>query len=241
MSKRKTDKTGAGQGSRKAAPRKARPAHGDSASPRRRKDERPREIVAAAFEEFADKGFAGTRLADVASRAGVSKGLPYLYFRTKEELFKAVIRTVVKPGFDRLIADLRTTEMSSEDFLRGPFRTFLQKFVRSRRALVLRLMIAEGHKHPELTAFYLEEVISHGVAALRLLIDRGVERGEFRKTPLSQFPHLFVAPALMAVLWRILFERHRKLDTDGLIATNIDLVLDAIRAPEGQGGEGRRP
>ncbi|MGE0613410.1 MAG: TetR/AcrR family transcriptional regulator, partial [Hyphomicrobiales bacterium] len=108
---------------------RAKPAKKAAARPRRRKNDRPEEIVSAALEEFAAKGFAATRLEDVAARARVSKGLPYLYFRTKEELFKAVIKTFVKPGFDSMIEDIRDTRLSSEDFLRGPFLDFFKAFV----------------------------------------------------------------------------------------------------------------
>lgn len=216
-----------------------RAAKGDATAVRtsqRRKDERPAQIVAAAFEEFAEKGFAGTRLEDVAARARVSKGLPYLYFKTKEELFKAVLRSVLKPRFDALFAAIHATSLSSEAFLRGPFLAFLQGFVRSRKAAVARLMIAEGPKHPELTAYWCEEVIARGIEALQLLIDRGVQRGEFRPTPLRDFPQLMVAPALLAILWRALFERHRHLDTDALLAAHVELLLAAIKAPAA-GGE----
>ena len=197
-------------------------------TPKRRKDERPKEIVEAALEEFTEKGFAGARLEDVASRAGVSKGLPYLYFKTKEELFKAVLKTFIKPGFDALIEQISNTDLSSEAFLRGPFLRFLQEFAKSRRALVVRLMVAEGHKHPELTRFHVDNVINPGIAALQQLVDRGVERGEFRKTALRDFPQLLIAPVLMSVIWRTLFERHRHLDTDALLETHIGLILDAI-------------
>ncbi|MGH6866345.1 MAG: TetR/AcrR family transcriptional regulator [Methyloceanibacter sp.] len=211
-------------------------------TPRRRerkaKDTRPQEIVAAAFEEFAVKGYAGTRIEDVAARARVSKGLPYLYFKTKEDLFKAVIRSVISPVFDAIRERMLTTEMSCEAFLKGPFLSFMQDLVRSRRILIARLLIAEGHKHPELTAFYYEQVISKGRETLQAFIDRGVERGEFRKTPLRDYPQIFIAPALMAVIWRSLFERHHHLDTDALLKTHIELVLDAIRAPR-EAGESR--
>ena len=209
----------------------------DTPSPKRRerRDTRPQEIVAAAFEEFAVKGYAGTRLEDVASRAQVSKGLPYLYFKTKEALFKAVIKSVITAHFDVMRQRMETTTLSSEAFLKGPFLSFLQELVCSRRAFIARLLIAEGHKHPELTEFYYDQVVSRGIATLSRLIDRGVERGEFRKTRLSEFPQLLVAPALTAILWRQLFERHHHLDTDGLLATNIELLTDAIRAA------GRKP
>jgi AcrR family transcriptional regulator len=197
----------------------------------RRGDTRPQEIVAAAFEEFAAKGYAGTRLEDVAARARVSKGLPYLYFKTKEALFKAVIKSVITAHFDVMRQRMETTTLSSEAFLKGPFLSFLQELVCSKRAFIARLMIAEGHKHPELTKFYYEQVVSRGIETLTRLIDRGIERGEFRPTRLREFPQLLVAPALTAILWRQLFERHHHLDTDGLLATNVELLTDAIRAP----------
>ena len=200
---------------------------------RERKDTRPQEIVDAAFEEFAVNGYAATRLEDVAARAKVSKGLPYLYFKTKEELFKAVIRGVISPLFDAMRERMLTTELSCEAFLKGPFLAFLQELVASRRVLIARLLIAEGHKHPELTKFYYDHVLSKGRETLQAFIDRGIERGEFKPTPLRDYPQLIIAPALLAVIWRSLFERHRHLDTDALLATHIDLLIDAIRAPGG--------
>jgi len=200
---------------------------------RERKDTRPQEIVDAAFEEFAVNGYAGTRLEDVAARAKVSKGLPYLYFKTKEELFKAVIRSVISPLFDAMRERMLSTDLSCEAFLKGPFLAFLQELVASRRVLIARLLIAEGHKHPELTKFYYDQVIAKGRETLQAFIDRGIERGEFKPTPLRDYPQLIIAPALMAVIWRSLFERHHHLDTDALLATHIELLIDAIRAPGG--------
>lgn len=210
-------------------------------TPKRRKDERPQEIVEAALEEFTEKGFGGARLEDVATRAGVSKGLPYLYFKTKDELFKAVLKTLIKPGFDTLIGQMRDTDLSSEAFLRGPFLKFLQEFAKSRRALVVRLLVGEGHKHPELTRFHVENVVNPGIEALQHLIDRGVERGEFRPTRLRDFPQLLIAPLLMSVIWRTLFERHRHLDTDALLETHIDLLLDAITTASPRGEKDASP
>jgi AcrR family transcriptional regulator len=198
---------------------------------RREKEVRPQQIVAAAFEEFAEKGFAGTRLEDVAARARVSKGLPYLYFKTKVELFKAVVRSVISAHFDVMREKMETTELSAEAFLKGPFLRFIQELVGSRRAFIVRLLIAEGHKHPELTEFYYETVVSRGIETLTRLIDRGIARGEFKPTRLRDFPQLLIAPVLTAVIWRSLFERHHHLDTDGLLATNLELIIDAIKAP----------
>jgi AcrR family transcriptional regulator len=216
----------------KAKPSKALKGKAEAAPKRReRKDTRPQEIVAAAFEEFVTHGYAATRLEDVAARARVSKGLPYLYFKTKEALFKAVVRSVITPIFDAMRERMLSTDMSCEAFLKGPFLSFVQELVGSRRVLIARLLIAEGHKHPELTAFYYEQVIAKGRETLQAFIDRGIERGEFKPTPLRDFPQLIIAPALLAVIWRTLFERHHHLDTNALLKTHIDLILDAIRAP----------
>jgi AcrR family transcriptional regulator len=198
---------------------------------RERRDTRPQEIVAAAFEEFAAKGYAATRLEDVAARARVSKGLPYLYFKTKEALFKAVVKSVITSHFDVIREKMETTELSAEAFLKGPFLSFIQELVSSKRAFIARLLIAEGHKHPELTAYYYQQVVSRGVETLSRLIDRGIARGEFKPTPLRDYPQLLVAPVLTAIFWRQLFERHHHLDTNALLKTHIDLMLDAIRAP----------
>ena len=214
----------------------------NSAGAKRRRegrDVRPQQIVAAAFEEFAEKGFSATRLEDVAARARVSKGLPYLYFKTKVELFKAVIRSVITSHFDVIRDQMAATELSVEGFMRGPFLAFLQELVCSRRAFIVRLLIAEGHKHPELTKFYFDNVLSRGIDTLTELIDRGVTRGEFRQTRLRDFPQLLVAPVLSAIMWRSLFEQHRHLDTDAMLATHIDLMIAAIKAPgHGTSGEG---
>jgi len=210
---------------------KALARKGETAGKRERKDTRPQEIVDAAFEEFAVHGYAGTRLEDVAARAKVSKGLPYLYFKTKEELFKAVIRSVISPLFDAMRERMLSTDLSCEAFLKGPFLSFLQELVVSRRVLIARLLIAEGHKHPELTKFYYDHVIAKGRETLQAFIDRGIERGEFKPTPLRDYPQLIIAPALVAVIWRSLFERHHHLDTDALLATHIEILVDAIRAP----------
>jgi AcrR family transcriptional regulator len=205
----------------------------DTPRRRTRKDDRSQEIVAAAFEEFAANGYAGTRLEDVASRAKVSKGLPYLYFKTKEELFKAVVRSVITAHFDVIRGEMDTTTLSVEDFLKGPFLSFIQELVCSKRVFIVRLLIAEGHKHPELTKFYYDTVVSRGLETLTQLIDRGVANGEFRETQLRDFPQLLIAPMLTAVIWRALFERHHHLDTDAMLKTHIDLIVDAIKVKDG--------
>jgi AcrR family transcriptional regulator len=196
----------------------------------RRKEQRPEEIMEAALEEFAIKGFAETRLDDVASRAGISKGLVYVYFKTKQELFKAVIRSFIIPRVDALIREVERSRRSSEEMLRGPLLSFMKEFAKSRKRIVVRLLIAEGPKHPDLLDFYHREVISRGMRLVRLIVTRGVTSGEFRPSPYQDFPQLFVAPMLLAMIWQMLFARHQALDIDRYLDAHIAIVLQTLKS-----------
>lgn len=197
----------------------------------RRKQDRPQEITAAALEAFSENGYAGTRVEEVAKRAGVSKGLLYLYFKTKEELFKAVIRSFVTPRIDALTKIIERSEMSSEDFLRGPFLDFAKQLPGSPISVVVRLMVAEGPKHPDLVSFYWENVVTRGLGAIRQLLDRGVKNGEFRKSAASEQPELFIMPVVFSVIFRLLFGE-RSIDTDRIIETQIDLLITHLNGGE---------
>jgi len=196
---------------------------------RRRKEDRPHEITEAAFAAFAEKGYAATRVEEVARRAGVSKGLLYLYFKTKEELFKAVVRSVVMPRVDALEEELDRSDLTAEAFIRGPVLDFMKRVPGSPVSVVIRLMIAEAPKHPDLVEFYWENVASRGLGALQRIIERGVDNGEFRHSAVNDLPQLLLAPVMMSVVWGLVFA-NRSLDTDTLIETNIEMILAFIKA-----------
>ena len=191
---------------------------------RRRPEDRPQEITEAALDAFAEKGYAATRVEEVAKRAGVSKGLLYLYFKTKEELFKAVVRSLVMPRINALIASIDASGLSSEAFLRGPFLDFVKTLPGSPVAVVIRLIIAEGPKHPDLVQFYWDNVVSRGLNTMSELVERGVAAGEFRRTKVNELPHLLIMPVVFSVVFKLLFEK-QSLDTDALIETHVDLLL----------------
>lgn len=196
---------------------------------RRRKEERPQEITDAAFAAFAENGYAATRVEEVAQRAGVSKGLMYLYFKTKEELFKAVIKSVVIRRVDALIAGVEETELSSEEFLRGPMLEFMKQIPGSPVTVVIRLLLSEGPRHPDLVDYYWENVVNRGLTAISHFVERGVERGEFRQTAVTELPQLLLAPVMLSMIWKLLFAK-RSLDTDKLIETHVDMILTYIKA-----------
>lgn len=197
----------------------------------RRKQDRPQEITDAALAAFAEKGYAATRVDDVAKRAGVSKGLLYLYFKTKEELFKAVVRSFVVPRIDKLSEIIESSELSSEEFLRGPFLDFVKTLPGSPVSVVIRLMIAEGPKHPDLVQFYWDNVVSRGLGAISELLQRGVQTGEFRKSAVTEQPHLFIMPVVFSVVFKLLFEK-QSMDTNRLIETQIDLLITHLKGAE---------
>lgn len=196
----------------------------------RRKEDRPAEITEAALAAFAEKGYAATRVEEVAKRAGVSKGLLYLYFKTKEDLFKAVIRSFLSPRIDALISSIERTELSAEEFVRGPFLTFAKSIPKSPVKVLVRLMIAEGPKHPDLVQWYWDNVVSRAISALRSLIRRGVDQGEFRESALNEFPQLLVTPVFFSMIFSIVFKQQMTLDTNRFIEAHVDMVLDSIKA-----------
>ena len=197
---------------------------------RRRKEDRPAEITAAAMDEFAEHGYDATPVEAVARRAGVSKGLLYLYFKTKEELFKAVVRSFISPRVSALRSVIVDSDIGVEEFLRGPFLEFAAALPKSKARHLLRMMIAEGHKHPDLTRWYWENVVSEGLQALTVLIERGVARGELRPSALDRFPHLMVSPVIFSVIWTLVMQKHSTLDTTALLEAHIDLLLASVQA-----------
>ncbi len=186
--------------------------------------ERRQAIVDAALDEFIARGFTATRLDDVAKRAGVAKGTIYLHFKDKEALFEELIRTAIVPVVNRLTTP-PPLNGSVRDALEGFVKTFIQEVAATRRADIIRLIIAEGPRFPAIADFYYREVISRGLAAMRALIQIAVHRGEISQKQLERFPQIVVAPAIVAIVWKSLFERHAPLDADEMLRVHLDLIF----------------
>src|ERR1700726_3976443 len=208
----------------KVSGRASRPAAAKPASNRaERAAERRAAIVEAALEEFIARGFTATRLDDVARRAGVAKGTIYLHFKDKETLFEELVRTAIVPLINRLTAP-PSPSGSIRDALEGFARTFIQEVATTRRGDIIRLIVAEGPRFPAVADFYYREVVSRGLAAMRALIEAGGARGEIRFPELARFPQIVVAPAMVAVIWKSLFERHSPLDANEMMRVHLDLI-----------------
>src|SRR6201984_2357269 len=163
----------------------------DPAKPASHRAERAAErraaIVAAAFDEFIARGFAATRLDDVAKRAGVAKGTIYLHFKDKEALFEELVRTAIVPLIARLAPPAQPPG-SVRDALEHFAFTFIQEVATTRRGDPVRLIVAEGPRFPAIADFYYREVVSRGLAAMRGLIQLGIARGEIRVPALANYP-----------------------------------------------------
>lgn len=184
-------------------------------------------ILAAALDEFSARGFAATRLDDVAKRAGVAKGTIYLHFRDKEMLFQELIRSELSPIIEALESapaldvPLRmAVEMLTSRFVREVFGT--------NRKDIIRLVLIEGRRFPKVAEFYYREIVALAMAAMRKLIARAIERGEIENDAILKFPQLIIAPALVAIVWDGLFDRFERLDPDALMRAHFNLLFQAL-------------
>jgi AcrR family transcriptional regulator len=208
---------------------------------RRRKEARPAEILSAALDCFAERGFAATRLEDIAARAGVTKGTLYLYFPGKEELFKALVREQLLPNVERLEAVAKGPG-SAADALTRLVAVWTEHVAPSPISVLPKLMIAEAGNFPELAKFYFNEVIQRAFRMLGSILRRGVESGEFRPIDVEHTIFCVVGPILLSVLWKHSFDPHspRPLDVAALGRAHLDTLLNGLRQPS-TSGTSKRP
>lgn len=168
----------------------------------RRKDARPQELLAAALDLFVERGFAATRLDDVARAAGVSKGTLYLYFCSKEELFKAVVRESVVPLIGEAEGMIDQFDGGSAELFRMIMTNWWQKMGETKLSGLPKLMMAEAGNFPELARFYQEEVITRGEKLVATMLERGMARGDIRQVDLEIDTRVLTAPMIMMMIWK---------------------------------------
>ncbi len=196
---------------------------------RRRKADRPAEIIDAGLLEFAENGFAGTRLEDVAARAGIAKGTIYRYFENKQALFEAAVRSRIAGTLDQVETLVDAYTGTTPDLLRLLLQAIYRQLASTDASVLIRIIIAEGPRFPEITAYYHREMVTKGEALLKKVIARGIARGEFRLCPAADIPLVVVAPALVAALWRMTFDQIRPLPLDDFFDAHVDLILNGLQ------------
>lgn len=198
---------------------------------RRRKEARPQELLDAALELFVEKGFAATRIEEVALRAGVSKGTLYLYYPSKEELLKAVISHYLSARIAEGAAQAAQHAGSAADLLRGILVDWWGQLYASPASGVFKLVITEVRNFPEIGEFYARQVIEPAHQLISGVVSQGIARGEFRTVDVDHAVHSLVLPLVMICLHRHSLgacpgEWH--LDGSAFIAQHVRLVLDGL-------------
>lgn len=204
----------------------------------RRKDARPGELMDAALTLFVDKGFAATRVEEVASLAGVSKGTLFLYFPSKVELFKAVVRENIAGRFGEWNSEFDSFEGTTVELVRYAMHQWWERIGATRASGITKLVMSEAGQFPEIAEFYTHEVIEPGNALIRRILQRGIDRGEFRPLDLDYAIFSVIAPLIFAVLWKhslapccALSSTGRNLDPKTFIDQQAEMLLQGLMRP----------
>ena len=200
---------------------------------RRRKEARPGDIVAAALAVFAEKGFAGARIDEIARRAGVSKGTVYLYFETKDDLFRAVVHDAIIPKIDEIGATALAADLPFPDVLRTLLPRFAELVTTRPIGAVVKMVVGESRNFPELARVWHDEVIAKGIDLISALIRRGQARGEIRPGDPRTYAFSIMGPILIGVLWRETFTPigGAAIDLPAVARQHVETVLEGLAQP----------
>ena len=200
----------------------------------RRKQARPGELLAAALALFVEKGFAATRVEEVAARAGVSKGTLFLYFPSKQALFKAVVRENISTHFKSWKHEVDACESSSADLLSRSLYTWWERVGAGPASGLSKLMVCEASNFPELVTFFRQEVVQPGQVEIRRVLQRGIDQGEFRPMNLDD-----VVYSIFGAMQFLVLSRHATgiytvsadaLNPHDYITSYLDLLLHGLLA-----------
>ena len=204
----------------------------------RRKEARPGELLEAALALFVEKGFAATRVEEVAAHAGVSKGTLFLYFPSKEDLFKAVVRENLAGRFIEWNAEFDAFEGDTAQLVQYAMRSWWERIGMTPASGITKLVLSEAGSFPEIASFYQQEVINPGRNLVRRILERGVDRGEFRTIDLDHAVYCLIAPMIFLLMWKHSMApccpASEQLDPLAFIDTQVDLILRGMLVPPQQ-------
>lgn len=201
----------------------------------RRKEVRSQELLAAALDLFVERGYAATRLDDVAARAGVSKGTLYLYFSNKKDLFNAVVRENMLLAIGEAEQTISHYGGSSTELLHEILLGLWERIGNNKLSGITKLIMAESGNFPEIAKFYHDEVISRGNAMIIRVVDLGIACGEFRAIDAHQVSNAITAQGLMLMIWKhSLGASHiAPIASQEYLNCVIDLLLHGLRNKSG--------
>lgn len=188
-------------------------------------------ILEAALDVFLEKGFTEARLDEVAARAGVAKGTIYLYVPSKQALFEALVKSGIGGPIGTIEQTMLTLDVPAEEQFRTLFTFLRREVLGTRRMDIVRLLLREASRFPELAEIYHREVIGRGLGILRGIAERGVASGEFRSDEIVRFPQLAIAPGLLALIWTSLFQRLEPIDVEAMLEAHLAMLMRAMKGP----------
>jgi len=196
----------------------------------RRKDERPAEIMNAALLLFVSKGFVATKIEDIAKKAGVSKGTVYLYFASKEVLFKEMVYELMVPKIHEVEEYIATYEGSQSELLCVVIRQWWKVVKSSGLTGVPKLIISEADNFPELTRFYVKEVIHRVQSVFVNILNKGIEIKEFRKIEPVLSARVIMSSMVYFSMWDCSLKKYdqKGLEVDELIEQQIIILVNGI-------------
>ena len=198
----------------------------------RRKEARPGELIQAALELFVEKGFSATRAEEVAARAGVSKGTLFLYFQTKEDLFREVIRTRLVDHFLAWEQEFEEFQGSTEDMLRNGLRVWWERIGNTPAGGLTKLVLSESRNFPEIAAYYQTSVVQPGRELLGRILQRGIDRGEFRAIDVPQAVMSVVSAMVFVMTWKHSIvsctPQGATFDPPAFLMSHVDLLLHGL-------------
>jgi TetR/AcrR family transcriptional regulator len=200
----------------------------------RRKEARPGELLDAALSLFVSKGFSATKVEDVAASAGVSKGTLFLYFSSKEDLFKAVIRANLADHFPAWNQEFEEFLGTTPAMLEYAMVSWWQRIGSTDASGITKLVMSEANNFPEVVQFYDQEVIRPGHELFQRILQRGIDRGEFVAFNTEQAVHSLVSAIVYVTMWKHALAcnaSHNNLHPETFLRNHVELMVQAWRRP----------
>lgn len=199
----------------------------------RRKEARPGELLDAALDLFVAKGFAATRVEEVAAKAGVSKGTLFLYFKSKEDLFEAVVRENIGNQINQGFAEIESYDGPTTDILKFAMFAWWERVGNTKASGISKLVMSEASNFPTLANFYQENVVKPGRQLIQAILQRGVDRGEFRTLNMDYAVYSVIAPVMFLTMWKHSWgtcSMDAPLDPKSYLDSQADIIVNGILA-----------
>jgi len=194
------------------------------------KDERRQALLGAALDEFFEKGFAATRMNDIAKRAHLSKGALYLYFDSKEAMFRALVESLASPNLE-IIEQITESAGSLKDAL-GGIRRFAPLLIRQTDLpRLMKVLIGDSHMFPQLVTAYRKELVERIITMIAGVLRRAHDAGEADVTNPELTARIVMGPIVLSALWQAVFNQQAdaEIDLDQLFQIHEQMMLKALQ------------